>query len=321
MAKRKNNIGGLLDSLSQNASTSKSTDTTGRDKSELTISNPAVKLAMGVPEKRAKATREAVLELEHDQVIFFKYHDRHVSSLDTAKVSQIRKSIETDGQHFPGVVRKTDKFTKDGRLIYELIVGRVRYEASRRVGYFKAFHKDLNDAEAAKLMLSENEDRLDITPFERWLSVLPLVDDKVLSNSYIASSIGWDKGNFSRSMKARPVFEELSLSEVLVDVSKVKLNHLVELGIKYENEPNKVKSAVMHVKASYPSIQNNRFLKEVDKHITDAELIRTKTVFLDGSKLKIKRDGDNVSMNFTGLPNEANINEIISALKDLDALK
>lgn len=321
MVRKKNHIGGLLDSLNQAKVVPTADEKPTCKESKSSITNPAVKLAMGSREIRAKATREAILELDHDQVIFFKYHDRHVSSLDTAKVAQIRKSIESEGQHFPGVVRKTDKFTKDGRLIYELIVGRVRYEASRTVGFFKAFLKDLDDADAAKLMLSENEDRLDITPFERWLSVLPLVDDKVLSNSYIASSIGWDKGNFSRSMKARAVYEELSLSDVLVDVSKVKLSLLIDLATKYESEPSKVKSAVMHIKSSYPSIQNNRFLKAVDKHIKDAVVEKTKTVYLDGSKLKIKRTGDNVSMNFTGLPNESNINEIISALKDIDALK
>jgi ParB family chromosome partitioning protein len=178
----------LLDSLHDDgANTEPSTESITEQKSDL--SNPAVGLATNSTIKRATSIKEPVLQLSHDQIRLFKYHDRHVSAIDTAKVGQIRKSIEGEGQHFPGIVRKTSDATPDGRMIYELVVGRLRYEASRGIGVFKAFLKDLNDVEATKVMFSENVDRQDITPFERWLSVLPLIEDKVLRVKEIAELI------------------------------------------------------------------------------------------------------------------------------------
>lgn len=320
MSKKSNHINSLLESVISKKSDDKR-EVTSANKSEIKPSNPAVRLAMGTSEKRAKATRQAVLELEHDQVVFFKYHDRHLSSLDSAKVIKIRQSIESEGQHFPGVVRKTNKILEDGRVVYELIVGRIRFESSRSVGHFKAFIKELNDTEAAKLMLSENEDRLDITPFERWLSVLPLVDDKVLSNNSIASLIGWDKGNFSKSLKARAVYEDLNLHEVLVDVSKVKLNQLIEIGNKYQEEPSKIKSAVSFIRANYPDTMNDDFLRAVDKRVAEIKTSLTKTLILDGSKINIKRNGDNLTLKFSGLPSESSISEVVATLKEMNSLK
>ena len=51
---------------------------------------------------------------------------------------------------------------------------------------------------------------------ERWLSILPLVDDKVLTGKEIAEMIGWDAGNFARTMKARDAYDALGFAEKLV---------------------------------------------------------------------------------------------------------
>jgi ParB family chromosome partitioning protein len=218
-------------------------------------------------------------------------------------------------------VRKTNETTKDGRIVYELIVGRLRFEASRTVGFFKAFIKTLNDAEAAKLMFSENEDRNDILPFERWLSILPLVDDKVLTGKEIAEMIGWDAGNFARTMKARDAYDALGLAEKLVDVTKVKLNQLVRIGSLYKEDPQALSQAVEKIKSNYPDRKNNLFLKSVISVIEEEEKPVNKTTILNGSKLKVKRIGNKVTMTFEGLPRESSIDEIVAALKDVGGLQ
>ena len=318
MTKRKNNIGGLLDSLKSDSSTVESENTAV---SESKIVNPAVNLAINSNVKRATSIKEPVLHLSHDQVRFFKYHDRHESSIDTIKVHQIRRSIESEGQHFPGIVRKTSDITTDGRVIYDLIVGRLRFEASRSVGIFKAFLKDVNDIEAAKLMFSENEDRQDITPFERWLSIIPIVKDNVLESQDIARLIGWDKGNLSRSMKAIDVYDDCVLHDYLLDVAKVKLGTLIDVATSYNENPKAIKDAISFVEDKYPDRKNNLFLKSILKRVTDIKTPETETLFLSGSKVKIKRVGDSLNLSFSDVPLESDFNLIIAKLKEMKAVR
>ena len=46
-----------------------------------------------------------------------------------------------------------------------------------------------------------------------------------------------------------------------------------------------------------------------------------KTTILNGSKLKVKRIGNKVTMTFEGLPRESSIDEIVAALKDVGGLQ
>jgi ParB family chromosome partitioning protein len=271
--------------------------------------------------KRAISNKEPVLSLSHDQVRFFKYHDRHESALDTAKVAQIRRSIESEGQHFPGIVRKTSESTNDGRMIYELIVGRLRFEASKGVGIFKAFLNYVDDATATKIMFAENEDRQDITPFERWLSVIPLLKDKVLEDKEIAGLIGWDKGNLSRSLKAIKVYDDCNLKQHLQDVSKVKMFPLTELSALYSERADDVKSAISFIEENYTDLKDSLFLKAVLKRVRNVQAPLTETVFLSGSKMKIKKQGESFTLSFKGIPKEADFKTVIATLKDLEALK
>jgi ParB family chromosome partitioning protein len=328
MSKRKNNIDGLLNSLKD----SSNTVSTSSEKNppvvvpndvspQNYISNPAIALASGANVKRAASIRQTVLHLEHDQVIFFKYHDRHKSSLDTIKVSNIRKSIESEGQHFPGVVRKTEKTTTNGRVIYELVIGRLRYEASRGVGVFNAFLKDISDSEAATLMITENEERVDITPFERWLSLLPLIDDKILGLREIARLTDIDPGNLSRSLLAQKVYYDCNFHLYLEDVSKVKLNALIEVSNFYTADQKSVKTAIAYVKNNHSILRNNLFLKAIIKQLKDTAKSSSEIMSFTGSKLIIKKVGDNLTLTFKGLPQESDFLSIIDKLKVSNSLK
>lgn len=320
MVKKRNNIGGLLDNLKSDNDTSDIVDTNPILSLSRKPSNPAIGLATNDTVRRAPSVKEPVLNLTHDQVKIFKYHDRHTSTLDTVKVMQIRRSIESEGQHFPGIVRKTNDVTLDGRMVYELVAGRLRYEASRGIGVFKAFLKDLDDGEAAKVMFAENEDRQDITPFERWLSIRPLLRDKVLESKEIAELIGWDPGNLSRSLKATRVYDECKLEHYLKDVSKVKLNVLLELAKLYDSDKLKVQEAISFISDNYSGRRDNLFLKSVIKMVREERASDSETLYLEGSKVKIKKVGDALTLSFVGLPNEAQFSTIIAKLRELKAL-
>ena len=66
-----------------------------------------------------------------------------LSGLDAPElIKQLEASIKEEGQVFPGIVRKTSDKTSDNKVIYELISGRLRFEATKNVEVpFKAFLK------------------------------------------------------------------------------------------------------------------------------------------------------------------------------------
>lgn len=289
--------------------------------SSTSIVNPAIELATGSSVKRATSFKEPILHLSHDQVIIFKYHDRHKSSFTSQEYFQVKRSIDNEGQNFPGVVRKTNQTTPDGRLIYELIVGRLRYEASRDVGFFKAFLKDLDDVQAIKLMLIENEERINITPFERWLSILPIVEDNVLSLNQISEHIGWDKGNLSRSLKAKAVYQECGLDDYLLNTSKVKMHPLIELGSLYEENPSSVKEAISFVVDKYPHLNDSVFIKAILKQLKQAVIPIKKKVSLSASNVLIKKSGESFSINSDGTLNRDDFELLFEELKNLGVIK
>tara|TARA_Y100000780_G_scaffold178995_1_gene164312 strand:+ start:27550 stop:28509 length:960 start_codon:yes stop_codon:yes gene_type:complete len=318
MAKR-NNIDSLLGSLSDDSSDGKSDQDSS--KSAKSLANPAIALARSEREIRATTERVPVLKLDPDQVIFFKYHDRHISSIESHKVKQLEASIKEEGQVFPGIVRKTSDKTSDNKVIYELISGRLRFEATKNVEVpFKAFLKDLDDAQAIRLMLIENEDRFALAPFERWLSVIPILEDDVLPLAEIAQLIKWDKANLSRYSKAVPFYKSCNLSRFLVDVEKVKMNTLYSCFQEYEKNPKQVESAISFVSENYPKVKDNLFLKAVLKRVSEDKEVKSDTVFLSGSKVKIKRVGTNLNISFEGIPKESELSTVIDKLRELDSL-
>jgi ParB family chromosome partitioning protein len=316
----RNNISDLLNGLKEEPNDTQNSPVDKTDTNDQ-VANPAIGLATNSIVKRAISIKEPILMLAHDQVIFFKYHDRHNSSLDTKKVTLIRKSIESDGQEFPGVVRKTTLVTDDGRMIYELIVGRIRYEASKTVGVFKAFLRELDDVAATRLMFTENEGRQDITPFERWLSVIPLIKDNIMNKESIAELIGWDPGNLSKSLKAVKLYEDCGLNKYLIDVSQVKISPLIDLATIYKAKPNEVSTTVDYIAETYPSLKNLPFIKAVIKKMEDIQKPIVQTVFLSGCKVKIKKVGDSISLSFDGIPLEKDFETVIEKLKSMDGLR
>ncbi len=320
MAKRPNNIDSLLGSLSDEPADNKS----GQDSSKgaKNPANPAIALARSEREIRATTERVPVLKLDADQVRFFKYHDRHISSIESPKVKQLEASIKEEGQIFPGIVRKTSDKTSDNKVIYELISGRLRYEAAKNIEVpFEAFLKELDDEQAIRVMLIENEDRFSLAPFERWLSVIPILDDDVLPLAEIAQLIKWDKANLSRYSKAIPFYKSCNLSRFLLDVEKVKMNTLYSCFQEYEKDPKQVESAITFVSENYPSVKDNLFLKAVLKRVAEDQEVKSDTVFLSGSKVKIKRVGTKLNISFEGIPKESELSAVIDKLRELNSLQ
>jgi ParB family chromosome partitioning protein len=95
----------------------------------------------------------------------------------------------------------------------------------------------------------------------------------------------------------------------------------VRIGSLYKEDPQALSQAVEKIKSNYPDRKNNLFLKSVISVIEEEEKPVNKTTILNGSKLKVKRIGNKVTMTFEGLPRESSIDEIVAALKDVGGLQ
>ena len=122
-------------------------------------------------------------------------------------------------------------------------------------------------------------------------------------------------------MKARTVYDELNFQNELLDVDKVKLSQLVTVGQLYQENMELVSEAVEFIRANHSDRKNNLFLKAIISHLSNDEKPVSKTVYLEGSKLKVKRVGDKLSLSFDGLPSESKFSEVFEALKTMNALK
>ena len=278
---------------------------------------PAAAFNLGKSGKMPKSSQLMMVELDHDQVEIFKYHDRHISSIQSNKVEKMRQSIKDEGQIFPGIVRPTEKVTDDGKKVYELIVGRLRFEGCRGIAKFKAVIKDVSDSEAVKLMIKENEERTDITAYERWLSILPLIDDDVLSISEIARLNHMDRANLTKSLKAKVLFDKFNLFDCLDDVEAVKLSKVLRLYELYTKHEESVTDAILHIRENYPETKNVAFLKAVDRRVSSREEKHVSKVITENSKVSVKRVGSNVSVSFEGLIKEEDLEKVVEEMRKL----
>lgn len=110
----------------------------------------------------ALASGQILVEIEPDRIRDALPRDRLAAAFSDASFEDLKHSIQSDGQFIPVAVRKT----ADGA--FEIAAGRRRLEACRQLGIpVLARVQELDDVEMLQLQFEENEQRSDITSFER----------------------------------------------------------------------------------------------------------------------------------------------------------
>ncbi|MFC0118268.1 ParB/RepB/Spo0J family partition protein [Pseudoalteromonas xiamenensis] len=325
MVKRNNNASSLLDRLKANSvEPAKQAHETSAEKR---VVNPVVGLAIGERKVPALSEQVAILQLTHDQVRFFKYHDRHSASLNTDDFQKLKESIKENGQHTPGFVRKTKDTTEDGRVVYELVSGRMRFEATRELNVFKAFLLKLDDTQAVELMLSENAERRNITPFERYMSIVPILKDGIMKQVDLAAKIEWDKGNLSKAAKSIDFYLDLNLERFVDDPHKVKLNTFLSLHQLYVSQPEITAVAIDDIADAKPNLKNGTFFQAVTKavkKVLEPKLEKSQdrhVVTLSGCDATIENKNGQFSISFSGVPSFDDLTQLAQSLRDSDSLK
>lgn len=142
------------------------------------------------------------------------YHNRSIPGVK-ANIESLKRSINLEGQHTPGLVRES----RSGAT-YEIIFGYRRSMACLELGIpyqAKVISQDIDDAMCMKMMHSENEERVGISPLQDARTYQLALDRGVFVNQeHLAQLLCLSQGRVSKILKTASLFRYEWLSESLL---------------------------------------------------------------------------------------------------------
>ncbi|WP_313618574.1 plasmid partitioning protein RepB [Agrobacterium sp.] len=110
------------------------------------------------------AEGDRIVEVDADDVAPSSLQDRFDGSYSDAAIDEIVQSMTERGQIVPGMVRPT----KSGSKPYQIVFGRRRLAAAKRLGVkFRAIVRELTDEQAVVFQGEENTNRNDLSYIEK----------------------------------------------------------------------------------------------------------------------------------------------------------
>lgn len=178
---------------------------------------------------------QGVIRVDPNAVEEWEISDRIEEGLDDASIDELAESIRDVEQLQPVVIRPHPRPT--GAVQWQLVIGRRRRLAVKKLGIKLIAHKrDLTDAQAFSVMLTENNKREGTTPFSRGVAMLAALDSGVFTSqnemvkAYVATSgESLDKSIVSRCVKAASVSKWKWLYPHLVNRSKISVRCAIDL--------------------------------------------------------------------------------------------
>lgn len=185
-------------------------------------------------EKGSDSEETLVINPDHVYIPDFKVDRKNVSLDGIAKLADNMASI---GQIQPCTVRPSNKVP--GKK-FELVFGERRYRAALNKNLsLKVVVRNIDAAEAAMLLLSENENREDSTDFSLGEQLSEFLNNNVLTQSDLVSKLGMNKQKISRLLSFRKI--PLSVVNAIGDISKLssgtaeKIKQFCKKGEDYQN--------------------------------------------------------------------------------------
>jgi len=158
----------------------------------------------GRPPVTNSGVGERMRELNPNECRLWEFADRPEHEADHAE--QLAKEFQSGvGQIHPAVVREVQASDPQYPAIkYEIISGSVRWRASKIAGKtLKSVIRKLSDKEAITIMLSENNDRKDISEFARALQIGKVWNRGIfLNKTEMADAHRFALAKFSQYLKA-----------------------------------------------------------------------------------------------------------------------
>ena len=244
------------------------------------------------------STKEAIILINTEDVINWKYHDRLEG--DLGDINELANDILVNGQIQPCVVRTVNSPYKNK---YELIIGERRWRAAKQAGVkLKVVVKDLTDSEAAIKQFSENNRRKDISDYALGMNLNELIKDKIISAKELEKKLNISKSQVDRYLSFSQVPKDVW--DAIEDPSKISARTAAEIRA-LTNKGNKEKEAIIalagKIKAKKISARNLK--DEVYKfigHSTKRESKAEEIISQNGRHLFTwrKDSNSNISISF-----------------------
>ncbi|MCC1496896.1 ParB/RepB/Spo0J family partition protein [Alcanivorax sp. 1008] len=156
----------------------------------------------------AQKRSQVVLEVDINACRLWKMADRKDEGVTKKAIEDLAQSIREQEQRVPVIARPVEG---DPQIKYEIVAGRRRFEACKLIGKnILAIVKSMDDQEAFAVMMIENDDRIDISPFTRALSLRSALDEGIYESQTAlleahneqSSHRKYTKGNISKMLTA-----------------------------------------------------------------------------------------------------------------------
>lgn len=205
------NVKRAMERASQAPAESAVVDTPQEARSRAIPANPAVALVRELEANMATELRDAKRELEEyrkgggersiptDQIVQGRWSNRHVAAFGDSKFRQLVADIRTtNGNTDPILVRPIA--SANGEPRFELVYGRRRHRACQELGIpVNAIVRDVLDSEVPLYIEFENEDREDLSSYERGMQYARLLRDGWVENAAaLGERFNRDKASISK---------------------------------------------------------------------------------------------------------------------------
>lgn len=263
------NLKSLLDEQKEGTETSKDSNSKGPDLKNPKVPSVQAAIEDTKPNKRVRS----LIKVSVEDCIPWKFADRHTSMLTDSKCEQLIEDIRKNGQEVPAIARKS----KDQKGKFEIISGRRRLLACSKTKDRSIIIdlRDVDDKTASKIMLKENENRADISEFERSLNIYSQIKSEMwksiseMRSAYCdIDNKKYSKTTFSRYVSAGELSQFSFIMKLITDPSLVKLTKAAELSdlMKASNENlEKIKA-----KAKYLAQKKNIYNKDAIDQLVEA---------------------------------------------------
>lgn len=177
-----------------------------------------------------------LIQANVDLCVPWKYADRHSSQINDESCKELIDDIRKNGQEVPAIARKIANPTDDKE--YEIISGRRRLHACSKTKDRQILLdvRAIDDQQAAKIMVKENENRKDISEFERAISLVQQLEaglwdtiENMRRNYEDLDNKLYSSSNFSKILTAGRLYKCEQIMAIIPSIAQIKIKPAYEL--------------------------------------------------------------------------------------------
>lgn len=244
-----------------------------------------------IPDAIKKAT-ERVVSISIDQISPSMYQPR--MNIDTQALEELAASIKEKGVIQPIVVRSL------GSDRYELIAGERRLRACKMAGLTEvpAIIKEVSDADAMEIAITENIQRQDLNPIELARAYLTLMNQFKLTQEELARAVGKSRPAVANTLRLLQLPQEVQ--EYILS-GKISMGHARAL-LPLENESLQISVCKQIIELELSVRQTEKLIQKLlskpkakiktTVHFPEIEAIEKRLRTILATKVKIRQKGE-----------------------------